>query len=510
MKGKLESGQVRRLSSAVGYVFFLRLLFAARVELMPEETYYWNYSRHLDIGYLDHPPLTSWLIKAGTLLCGDTAFGVRLGALCCGVVASVFVFRLIRNVFGEAAALCGVVLAQALPFFFFSGLLMTPDAPLAAAWAAGLYFMERALLAKQSRAWLWLGVSIGLGLLSKYTIALLGVAALGFMLIDEPSRRWFGRWQPYGALGLAASLFAPVLVWNARHEWASFAFQTSRRLAEAPQFALHKLIGAAIVLITPIGVAAVIAMLVGLARRVPDAGGTPSAAPVWRLLRLATSVPLTVFFFFSLRHEVKLDWTGAPWVAALPVMAFGMAARSATQYSWAWLRAAWPPTIGLLLVTYGVMTCYLVWGLPGVGYSPQTELIPVEWRTLAQEIDAVAAGYRATLGERFLVVGMDRYAIASELAFYSGDQTAAVADTAPGYFLGGMGLMYEQWFPAARQAGKTMLLVAWHPNELSTAALETHFDSLLPLEEGALVRNGHPVRRYYYRVGQGYRPSPGR
>ena len=275
MKGKFESGQVRRLSIAVGYVFLLRLLFAARVELMPEETYYWNYSRHLDIGYLDHPPLTSWLIKAGTLLCGDTAFGVRLGALCCGVVASVFVFRLIRNVFGEAAALCGVVLAQALPFFFFSGLLMTPDAPLAAAWAAGLYFMERALLAKQSRAWLWLGVSIGLGLLSKYTIALLGVAAFGFMLIDEPSRRWFGRWQPYAALGLAASLFAPVLVWNARHEWASFAFQTSRRLAEAPQFALHKLIGAAIVLITPIGVAAVIAMLVGRARRVPGVGGTP-------------------------------------------------------------------------------------------------------------------------------------------------------------------------------------------------------------------------------------------
>ena len=42
---------------------------------MPEETYYWNYSRHLDIGYLDHPPMVGWLIWLGTAVFGD--YGVR-------------------------------------------------------------------------------------------------------------------------------------------------------------------------------------------------------------------------------------------------------------------------------------------------------------------------------------------------------------------------------------------------------------------------------------------------
>ena len=43
------------------------------------------------------------------------------------------------------------------------------------------------------------------------------------------------------------------------------------------------------------------------------------------MLQLAVLVPLAVFVLFSLRHEVKLDWTGAPWLAALPLIAGGLA-----------------------------------------------------------------------------------------------------------------------------------------------------------------------------------------
>ena len=47
---------------ALGFIVcagLLRLIYASRIELLPEETYYWNYSRHLDIGYLDHPPMVA-------------------------------------------------------------------------------------------------------------------------------------------------------------------------------------------------------------------------------------------------------------------------------------------------------------------------------------------------------------------------------------------------------------------------------------------------------------------
>ena len=75
--------------SLIAYALILRLLYLGTVELLPEEAYYWNYSRHLDYGYLDHPPIVAWLIRLGTAVFGQTQFGVRAGALCCGVVTSV-------------------------------------------------------------------------------------------------------------------------------------------------------------------------------------------------------------------------------------------------------------------------------------------------------------------------------------------------------------------------------------------------------------------------------------
>ncbi len=211
---------------AIGIIVYsvvLRLLYAGCVELMPEETYYWNYSQHLDIGYLDHPPMVAWLIRLGTMLFGQTEFGVRAGAICCGAIASWFVYRLARNLFDEAGALAALVLAQTLPFFFLSGFLMTPDAPLTAAWAASLYYLERALIAQRPDAWWRAGICLGLGLISKYSIALLGPVALAFMLWDPQSRRWLRRFEPYIAALLALAVFSPVIIWNAQHDWASFA-----------------------------------------------------------------------------------------------------------------------------------------------------------------------------------------------------------------------------------------------------------------------------------------------
>jgi dolichol-phosphate mannosyltransferase len=348
---------------------------------------------------------------------------------------------------------------------------------------------------------------MGLGFLSKYTIALLGLAAFVYLLLDPPSRRWLRRWEPYAAIAIAALVASPVVIWNAQHEWASFAFQTSRRLAEQPRFSLHKLIASGLVLMSPTGLVAVAAVF--LKGRPRDSLETDSDATVraWRFLQVSLFVPLTVFFFFSLRHEVKLDWTGAPWVAALPAVGFAIAEayRTRASHTRAWLLAAWPPTVVILLLVYAVGLGYLVPGLPGVGYSTQTELLPVGWRDLGRQIDDIADDVRARNGGNVLVVGMDRYAIASELAFYSRNQSKSVAETSSAHLFDDMGLMYELWFPPHEQVGRTLLLVAWKPDALAAAHLEKHVDGLEPIREGVLVRKGSTVRRYYYRVAHGYR-----
>lgn len=496
-------GGTRWRALAMGLVIcavLLRLIYCSQIELLPEETYYWNYSRHLDIGYLDHPPMVAWLIKAGTTLFGDSALGVRVGALLCGLIASFFIYRLTRNLFDEAAALVALVLMQGLPFFFVSGIMMTPDAPLTAAWAALLYFLERALIADRASAWWGAGVSLGLGMLSKYTISMVVPAAFIFMVWDAQARHWLRHWLPYTVLLLAGVIFAPVIYWNATHEWASFAFQTARRLQERPRFSLHRLLLSMLVLLTPAGAVGLVATLWGK-------GAVDLDVRRRRFMQLAVWVPLSVFFVFSLRHDVKLDWTGTLWLAAVPVLAWALASTPATVLGRmrAWSIAAWPPTLVLLTLIYGAAFHYLVLGLPGVGYSEHIEQVPVGWRSLGDQVEAIEADVHRRTGVEPLVVGMDRYAIASQLAFYSSDRARSVSQTSSDHLFGGMGLMYARWFPISSQVGRTLLLIAFRPEDIQGPAVESRAARWGPVQAGVLARDGRAIRRYYYRLAYDYR-----
>ena len=73
---------LRRAALLVGAVLAARLLCIALVplDLVPDEAYYWTWSRVPDWCYYSKPPMVAWLIWASTHLLGTTAFSVRLPA----------------------------------------------------------------------------------------------------------------------------------------------------------------------------------------------------------------------------------------------------------------------------------------------------------------------------------------------------------------------------------------------------------------------------------------------
>lgn len=501
---KLGSGEHWRITvmGLVALSFLLRLFYIGQVELLPEDSYYWNYSQHLDLGYLDHPPMVAWLIWLGTHVFGSSEFGVRIGAVCCAGVATFFSYRLTRNLFGEASAMVALALLQVMPFFFLAGLLMTPDAPLTAAWAATLYFLERALLAGQSRAWLFAGVSIGLGLISKYTIGMLVPVAFLFVLLDPQSRRWLLRWEPYAALVVTALIFSPVIVWNAQHEWASFAFQTSRRLAERPRFSLHRLLISALVLLTPTGFATLLASR--FSRR-PPANESSDVRRRWLFLQLAVLVPLSVFVVFSVRHDVKIDWTGALWLGAVPALATSIVEFGKRAGSRAWIHSAWGPTAVIMILLLGTGLHYLALGLPGVGYSNHLELVPVGWRDLGRQINGIATQLRKETGLEPVIVGMDRYELASQLTFYAPEHARSVNETSSRNLFGGEGLMYGRWASTLEIGDRPLLLVAWDPHDIADEFTAPYATTVGPMKTGFLSRDGVAIRDFHYRIAKGYR-----
>ncbi|WP_428029873.1 glycosyltransferase family 39 protein [Ancylobacter sp.] len=485
--------------AAAGYAIVLRLLFLGVADLLPQEAYYWDYAQHLDIGYLDHPPMVAWLIWGGTHLFGDNEFGVRIAAWFGWGVTAFFSFRLAQQLFGRSAALVSVLLVATLPFFFATGLVMTPDAPLTACWAGALYFLQRALCGGERRAWLGVGICLGLGMLSKYTIVLLVPASVLFMLVEARARVWLRRPEPYLAAALALVIFLPVIVWNLENGFASFAFQSTRRIEGVVRFSLPELLLSLAALLTPTGLAAA---LIALWPRLRSAGPKPMSGEGRdrvSFVAIFTLVPLSVFIAFSLFHMARLNWTGPLWLAVLPALAAGIVSpASAFERR---MRRAWGPTLAISLVVYGIGLSYLVAGLPGLGDVPRFPTVPVAWRDFGQQAAGIAGDVRHATGQEPLLIGLDAYNIASELAFYGKGDARGRGNSVGRAVLGQPGLMYGYWYPANTLRGRPAVLFAVARGQLENPMRAAHFRSTGEVMEHEVMKDGRLEGHFYTRTG---------
>ena len=482
------------------YAVALRIVYQGAIDLMPQEAYYWTYAQHPALGYLDHPPMVAWLIWLGTSVFGDTEFGVRISAAACWLATAFFVFRFADNLFGRTSAFLALLLLSTLPFFFAIGLVTTPDAPLTAAWAGALYFLERALIGNREKAWLGAGMCIGLGMLSKYTIALLGPATIVFLLIHPGSRRWFFTKWPYLGAILAAVLFSPVIAWNATHDWASFEFQGSRRwLAEDTSFSTHTLLNFIAQLLGPIGLA-----LAGVAivRLVRPSGGRDARNPTAFLI-VFTLVPLCVFLVFSLLHTVKMNWTGPVWLALLPAMA-NVVATALKDGRRPRLVAALKAGTATSVLVVALFLHYLALGLPFIGYSGTLRGLPVAWEEFGSDAEQVKAKVRAETGQLPLLVGMDAYNIASELGFYGKGRTALTDITSQNLF-GRNGLMFGVWASGVPSERRAVIMYGLKESSVSDDELEDWFESVGPVRIQVVRKNNAVAGRFFYRIGYGFR-----
>ena len=502
--------------AAVGYAVVLRLFYLGVPELLFEEAYYWNYAQHLDIGYLDHPLVVAWLIRLFIDLLGNTEFAVRAAAFLCWLVTAGFMYRLTRELFDRATAYRALLLVAVLPAYFFFGFFMSPDAPVTACWAAAIYFMHQAVINGRPRAWLGVGIALGLGMSSKYTIALVGAAFVLFVLFDRPARQWLSRPQPYVALLLALVLMSPVVIWNWQHDWISFAFQSQDRLASKFSFSLPRLMGNILIFLTPTGLLSVVALLVY--RKQIDfsasAVGTPDVQRRSRLFLIWLALfPLAVFTAASLARASKLNWTGPLWLALIPLLAclINPAAAANLPQLAAWCRRAWPATIVICLLVYGASLHWLSLGLPGVGYPKNLHLIG--WRDFGREVELLVQQARRETGQDVLAVGMDQNRIASGLAFYRTQYLDAAGgdaghhpafETASEHLFDSVGLMYRLWFPIDQQTGKTLLLVANDAASLSNGWVLSRVQTAGDIKAIEVYKQGKPAGRYYVRLVTGY------
>jgi len=412
---------------------------------------------------------------------------------------------LAQNLYDKSTAMRAVLLLTILPMGFASGLLMTPDAPLNAAWAATLYYMERALLAGQRSAWLGMGIAFGLGLLSKYTLGLLGIAALAFVIIDSIARQWMKHPHPYLAALLALLLFSPVVIWNYQHDWASFAFQSTRVLADNDQFGVHLLIFHMLILLTPVGF---IAALMALFSRHDRQADLQIGRRRQLFVQIFTGVPLVIFFATSAFDAPRFHWTGPLWLALLPTLAWMMGQTEQISNFAKRIQAGWQPTIISCVFVYAAVLHYVVLGIPGIPYQLFTE--HYFWRETAREIRQIVADVKEQTGENPIVVGMSKWSVASSLYFYSHGE--AKLDIRSRNMFGDSGAMYEYWYPDQAPTDRPIIQVSMTKKHIEKTRRGIDVNPMLihpgAIESRIIERHGIPVRRVYYRISEGFKGVP--
>ncbi len=293
----------------------LRLIYLLFIPITPQEAYYWYYIQHPALSYFDHPPMTAYSIGVGTFLFGNSVFGVKFMAVIWFALINLLFFKtlfLLLNMFQPQLSknemgrfsFFGIILFNLSIFAHLYSILMVPDTPLLFFWLLTIYLFFKLIQTQKKKWWIWMGLSLGLGLISKYTMIAILPAIFVSLFLKKEWRRWLILPHPYLMLIIMVLVFSPVIIWNAQHNWASFAFQFSHRASRLKPFTtkyIVQLFFSQLFILTPL----IFGFLVWfVARLFKDR--FRSLLP--NVLFLTGFFIISGFIYISLKSLVKMNW----------------------------------------------------------------------------------------------------------------------------------------------------------------------------------------------------------
>jgi undecaprenyl-diphosphatase len=248
--------------------------------------------------------------------------------------------------------------------------------------------------------WILLGLSVGLGLLTKYTMAFFYLSAFLFLFLRE--RKLLLTTGPYISFIISLLVFSPVILWNADHNWLILRHTAGQtHIAEGVSITLRSFFefaGSQLGVITPL---IFILMALSLWSQRKQKEGN---------LLFWFSTPVIAFFLLkSLQGKVQANW-------ALPGYITGILSFSAFS------KKVFPERRGkMILITTAVLLSMVITAL---AYYPSILNLPPKkdptsrlrgWKELGSEVTKIY-GEMSEKGPVFIF--SDRYQVSSELAFY--------------------------------------------------------------------------------------------
>ena len=222
----------------IAFVSLIRLVYIALIPITPQEAYYWYYSLHPDLSYFDHPPVAAYSIWFGTHIFGNNSFGVKFMAVVWSALTMLLLYFTAKDFeerylgdyeYSNYVPALSVFIYLLTIFAHLYSVTLVPDTPLLFFWLLTIYFVQKRIITENKNYWFAAGISLGCGLVSKYTAIVLAGSIFFFLLFSKKYRRDLLSFYPYFSVVLAFVVFSPVIYWNYKHGWASFLFQSVNR-----------------------------------------------------------------------------------------------------------------------------------------------------------------------------------------------------------------------------------------------------------------------------------------
>ncbi|MBD0331537.1 MAG: glycosyltransferase family 39 protein [Chitinophagaceae bacterium] len=198
--------------------FVLPFLFIApEFELQRDEFLYYQQGLHLDFGYLENPPLLSYLATISRFL-GGTEFSVKFWPALIGAATLIIACLMCAEFEGKRFAqfLTGIGIITGA--FLRIHALFQPNILDIFFWSLSVYFLLCYLKTFNQKFLYSFAIALALGFWSKYSIMFLMMAlALGILLTSN--RRLFLKSSTYKALTVTVILIVPNLWWQYKHNF---------------------------------------------------------------------------------------------------------------------------------------------------------------------------------------------------------------------------------------------------------------------------------------------------
>ncbi len=196
----------------------LHFLTNTNYGLHRDEFLYFDEGQNLAWGFMEVPPFTPFIGTIADLL-GGSVFAIRLFPALAGTAIVVIAGFIVKELGGKKWAIVFTCLPLLLSIALcWTNTLYQPVSFNQFFWFLSAYFLFKIVKTQETKYWYWLGITVGLGFMNKYSIVFYITALLIAFLLSK-HRKVFKSRFPYIAFGIAFLIALPNILWQINHNF---------------------------------------------------------------------------------------------------------------------------------------------------------------------------------------------------------------------------------------------------------------------------------------------------